>query len=690
MKASNNIWIRRQQCPCGDWKCYIKYEGDDPALVSSLHVKSETTSSSSSSEAVFTPYVGQIFKTDDDAFEYYSNFARKNGFSIRKARSTESQNLGIYRRDFVCYRSGFNQPRKKVNVEHPRERKSVRCGCDAKLYLTKEIVDGISQWYVSQFSNVHNHELLEDDQVRLLPAYRKIQEADQERILLLSKAGFPVNRIVKVLELEKGVQPGQLPFIEKDIRNFIRTCKKTVQDNDALLNEKRENDMLELLEACKAMTERDPGFVYDYTIDENEKVDNIAWSYGNSVRAYYVFGDVVAFDTTYRSVTYGLLLGVWFGIDNHGKAIFLGCVLLHDESSHSFAWALQAFMRFMRGRCPQTILTDIDSGLRDAIAREFPNTKHVICVWHILSKISSWFSLPLGSQYENFKAEFEMLSHMESIEDFEHQWNIFVARFGLVSDKHIALLYSSRESWSLSYIRSYFLARTLTAEFSLALEAFLKRILNAQTCLQVFFEQVSIAANFGNQTREVMQYMNVKTGMPIEEHARNILTPYAFNILQREIVQSVQYATTEMANGSYLVRHYKKLDGECVVIWMPDDEQIHCTCKEFEHSGILCRHSLRVLVVKNYFQLPEKYFLLRWRLESSLDSLDDVNTQVSADDCSQSFNTLTATLLTESLVSKERFNYVHRELSSLLEHVRNMPVIVDYVVNMAASNISDS
>lgn len=341
MKPSNNIWIRRQQCPCGDWKCYIKYEGDDQASANSQLVKSEKSSASFPSEVVFTPYVGQIFKSDDDAFEYYSNFARKNGFSIRKARSTESQNLGIYRRDFVCYRSGFNQPRKKANVEHPRDRKSVRCGCDAKLYLTKEIVDGITQWYVSQFSNVHNHELLEDDQVRLLPAYRKIQEADQERILLLSKAGFPVNRIVRVLETEKGVQPGQLPFIEKDVRNFVRTCKKTVQENDALLTEKRENDTLELLETCKALAERDPDFVYDFTMDPNDKVENIAWSYGNSVHAYSVFGDVVTFDTTYRSITYGLLLGVWFGIDNHGKAIFFGCVLLQDETSQSFAWALQ-------------------------------------------------------------------------------------------------------------------------------------------------------------------------------------------------------------------------------------------------------------------------------------------------------------------------------------------------------------
>ncbi|GLT94196.1 hypothetical protein SLE2022_119510 [Rubroshorea leprosula] len=690
MKPSNNIWIRRQQCPCGDWKCYIKYEGDDQTSAASQLVKSEATPTSSSSEAVFTPYVGQIFKSDDDAFEYYSNFARKNGFSIRKARSTESQNLGIYRRDFVCYRSGFNQPRKKANVEHPRDRKSVRCGCDAKLYLTKEIVDGITQWYVSQFSNVHNHELLEDDQVRLLPAYRKIQEADQERILLLSKAGFPVNRIVKVLELEKGVQPGQLPFIEKDVRNFVRTCKKTVQENDALLTEKRENDTLELLEACKSMTERDANFVYDYTTDKNHKVENVAWSYGDSVHAFMVYGDVVTFDTTYCSITYGLLLGVWFGIDNHGKAIFFGCVLLQDESSESFTWALQSFIRFMGGKRPQTIITDVDSGLRDAIARELPDTKHVICLWHILSKLSSWFSLPLGSQYEDFKTEFDMLCHLEGIEEFEHQWSLLVARFGLASDKHIALLFSYRASWPLSYIRGYFLARTMTAEFSQSMDACLKRILSGQTCLQVFFEQVGLIADFGNHSREGMQYMHMKTCLPIEEHARNVITPYAFNVLQHEIVLCMQYATTEMADGSYLVRHYKKMDGECLVFWIQEDEQIHCSCKEFEHSGMLCRHCLRVLLVKNYFQIPEKYFLPRWRLENSLVPFEDQNAQGSSDECAQAFHSLASALLTESLISKERYGYVHRELSRVLDHVRNMPNYDEFALNMTANNVNES
>ncbi|KAK6919217.1 MULE transposase domain [Dillenia turbinata] len=687
-KPSNNIWIRRQQCPCGDWKCYIKYEEDQMAVGSQV-VKSET-SSSTTLEAVFTPYVGQIFKTDDDAFDYYCTFARKNGFSIRKARSTESQNMGIYRRDFVCYRSGFNQPRKKANVEHPRDRKSVRCGCDAKLYLTKEIVDGVIQWYVSQFSNVHNHELLEDDQVRLLPAYRKIQEADQERILLLSKAGFPVNRIVKVLELEKGVQPGQLPFIEKDVRNFVRTCKKTVQENDALLNEKRENDMLELLEACKTMLERDADFTYDYTADENGKVENIGWSSGDSVRASNVFGDVVTFDTTYRSITYGMLLGMWFGMDNHGKAILLGCVLLQDETSHSFSWALQTFVRFMRGRRPQTIVTDLDSGLRDAIAGEMPNSRHVISMWHVLSKVPSWFSSLLGNQYAEFKAEFDSLCNLESVEDFEHQWNHVVTKFGLGSDKHIALLFSSRELWPVSYIRSYFLARMATLEYSRSLDSFLKEILTVQSSLGVFFERVNVAASLGSQTREELSYAHIKTCMPIEEHARSILTPFAFNVLQHEILLSMQYAASEMANGSYFVRHYKKMDGECLVIWIPEDEQIHCSCKEFEHSGILCRHSLRVLEMKNYFQIPERYFLYRWRLESSVLPMDDQSTQSRNDEWCQAFHSLTANLLTESLISKGRFDYVHRELSVLLDHVRNMPIIDEVALNLAPDIIGDS
>ncbi|KAI9177477.1 hypothetical protein LWI28_015678 [Acer negundo] len=177
-----------------------------------------------------------------------------------------------------------------------------------------------------------------------------------------------------------------------------------------------------------------------------------------------------------------------------------------------------------------------------------------------------------------------MLCHLEGVEAFEHQWNLLVVRFGLVSDKHIALLSSYRASWPFSYIRGYFLAWTMTIEFSQSLETFLKRILSGQTCLQVFFEQVRAAANFGNLTREGMQYMHIKTCMPIEEHARSILTPYAFRVIQHEIELSMQYAT--------------RMDGEYLVIWIPEDEQIHCSFnviqgKKLDQPLSLCGSVLR-------------------------------------------------------------------------------------------------
>lgn len=158
----------------------------------------------------------------------------------------------------------------------------------------------------------------------------------------------------------------------------------------------------------------------------------------------------------------------------------------------SFLCFLQSFIHCMEGRQPETIVTDLDSELRDAIANEMPNTKHVICLWKILPKLSSWFSTPLGVQYAEFKSEFDIISQLENVDEFEHQWNHLVARYGLGSDKHIALLFAYRMSWPISYIRNFFLAHSMTPEYSKLVETFLKHILSEQSNLQLFFEQVSM------------------------------------------------------------------------------------------------------------------------------------------------------------------------------------------------------
>ncbi|MCH85974.1 protein FAR1-RELATED SEQUENCE 11-like, partial [Trifolium medium] len=86
-----------------------------------------------------------------------------------------------------------------------------------------------------------------------------------------------------------------------------------------------------------------------------------------------------------------------------------------------------AFLGFMKGKAPQTILTDHNTWLKDAIAVEMPESKHAFCIWHILSKFSNWFSILLGSQYDEWKAEFHRLYNLEMVDDFEEGWRLMVA-----------------------------------------------------------------------------------------------------------------------------------------------------------------------------------------------------------------------------------------------------------------------
>ncbi|XP_059628720.1 putative protein FAR1-RELATED SEQUENCE 10 [Cornus florida] len=176
------------------------------------------------------------------------------------------------------------------------------------MLVAKDVTDGIPKWRITKFTNVHNHEVLKEDEARFLPAYRSIQIDDKKRILLLFRAGCAVNLIMRVLELEKGVEPGQLPFLEKDVKDFFQSYK----------NIGREKDASELLMICKSLKDQDADFCYDFTIDENNKLEHIAWSFGDSVRAYRDFGDVVVFDTTYRQNRYDMPLGVRAGVNNHG------------------------------------------------------------------------------------------------------------------------------------------------------------------------------------------------------------------------------------------------------------------------------------------------------------------------------------------------------------------------------------
>ncbi|KAF5464722.1 hypothetical protein F2P56_014776 [Juglans regia] len=617
------------------------------------------------------PFIGQRFISQEAAYEFYCSFAKQCGFSIRRHRTRGKDGVGrgVTRRDFACHRGGYPQMKPSEDGKMQRNRKSSRCGCQAYMRIVKRADFEVPEWRVTGFSNIHNHELLKPQEVRLLPAYCTISPDDKIRICMFAKAGMSVRQMLRLLELEKGVKLGCLPFTEIDVRNLLQSFRNVDKDSDSI----------DLIAMCKKLKDENPNFKYDFKIDRHNRLEHIAWTYASSVQLYEAFGDAMVFDTTHRLDAYDMLLGIWLGVDNHGMTCFFGCVLLQDENMQSFSWALKTFLGFMKRKASQTILTDHNMWLKEAISIEMPETKHAFCIWHIVAKFSDWFSVLLGSRYDDWKAEFYRLYNLESVEDFELGWREMVNKYGLNANKHIASLYALRTVWVLSFLRLYFFAGIMSTCQSESINAFIQRVLSAQSQLDRFVEQVAEVVDFNDRVgaKQKMQWklqkMILKTGSPIESHAATLLTPYAFGKLQDELVLAPQYASLPIDEGCFQVRHHTQMDGGCKVIWAPCQGHISCSCHQFEFSGILCRHVLRVLSTNNCFHIPDQYLPTRWRVvnSSSTNPFQTASTREHSEKI-QLLESMASTLITESIEMEERLDVACEQIAIALSRVKEL------------------
>ncbi|KHN08282.1 Protein FAR1-RELATED SEQUENCE 11 [Glycine soja] len=81
--------------------------------------------------------------------------------------------------------------------------------------------------------------------------------------------------------------------------------------------------------------------------------------------------------------SYEMPLGIFVGMNNHGKTILFGCALLRNETTSAFRWLMmKTFISLMKNP-PKTILTDQDPWMAEAIPKDLSSTKHSFCIWQI-------------------------------------------------------------------------------------------------------------------------------------------------------------------------------------------------------------------------------------------------------------------------------------------------------------------
>jgi len=64
--------------------------------------------------------------------------------------------------------------------------------------------------------------------------------------------------------------------------------------------------------------------------------------------------------------------------------VIFGAALLYDETTASFQWLFETFLKTMCAKKPKTIFTDQDRQMAKASSIVMPETFHGLCIWHIM------------------------------------------------------------------------------------------------------------------------------------------------------------------------------------------------------------------------------------------------------------------------------------------------------------------
>lgn len=74
---------------------------------------------------------------------------------------------------------------------------------------------------------------------------------------------------------------------------------------------KADADARKMLEVFADIVAGDPDFMYRVLADSESRIKNLMWTNGSSHLQYKFFGDVLTFDTTYKTNLYDMPFGLF-------------------------------------------------------------------------------------------------------------------------------------------------------------------------------------------------------------------------------------------------------------------------------------------------------------------------------------------------------------------------------------------
>ncbi|XP_028236776.1 protein FAR1-RELATED SEQUENCE 5-like [Glycine soja] len=261
---------------------------------------------------------------------------------------------------------------------------------------------------------------------------------------------------------------------------FIR---KDIYNEEGRMRRQHSSDARGALKYLYDLRKKEPMMYVSCTADEESRLQRLFWSDTESQLLYQVFGDVLAFDATYKKNKYLCPFVVFSGVNHHNQTIVFVAAIVTDETEETYVWLLEQLLVAMKGKAPCSIITDGDLAMRNVITRFMLGVSHRLCAWHLLRNALSH----VRDKHVLKWLKKLMLGDFEVVE-FEEKWKEMVATFELEDNSWIAELYEKRMKWSTAHLRGHFFAGIRTTSRCEAFHAHVAKYVHSRTNLTDFVE----------------------------------------------------------------------------------------------------------------------------------------------------------------------------------------------------------
>lgn len=554
----------------------------------------------------FVPEVGMVFKTVNEAYDFYNRYAYLEGFGITRQHARRRKGKQ-YEFTFTCAKSG--KPKVITDFGAKRIKRSKKTNCRARMTIRAHC-DGL--FYVEYLILEHNHPCT-PGKVQLYRSHRYLSLDAKKQLNDNDHSSQPTTKSFQLLS-GKGD--------DLNVSIMERYCKSYVPE--ARFSNLEEGDAHIILDYFHRMHKENPRFFFMMDLDGEGRLRNVFWATSRSRVSYTYFNDVVSFDTTSLKNKYHMPFATFVGVDHHGSLVLFGAALLSDSRMETYTWLFKAWLACMDDLAPKAIITDQNKEIGQAVAQVFPNARHRLCVLRILEEIPKKFAG--NPKCKDIKARIDDLVYDSLKEgEFEERWKGMIFDYNLEENEWLMSLYEERHKWVPAFVKTTFWAGISSICKSESVDSYFECSVTSQTSLQEFLNEYEKALKRRYEKETLIESCCLYEKQPtlisrsrLEKHFAALYTTNMFRIFQIELRKcmdcTISLVKKDGPISTFVV--YENVQDQVssyVVVFDDKETRVQCVCCLYEFKGILCAHVIMVLREMGIHTVPSGCVCDRWR-----------------------------------------------------------------------------